>query len=91
MLFRSWDLLLDISSGAVTVSKDIHLRYPVSNVLLIQLPRSGGLKSEPSIGSEDEVGRASKEPKMDGSKIDYNADRNFIDDVRLCPVRHTIA
>ncbi|KAF8627217.1 hypothetical protein AX15_004479 [Amanita polypyramis BW_CC] len=86
---RTWDLLLDISSGVVTVSKDIHLRYPASNVPFIQSPRSGGVKSEPSIGSEDEVGRALKEPKMDGGgKIDYNTDKNFIDDIRTAIEDH---
>jgi hypothetical protein len=81
---RAWDLLLDIGSGAVTVSKDIHTRYPLSNLPTIPSSRSGTLKSDSSVASEDEVVRSSKESRTDGGgKIDYNADKNFIDDVRL--------
>lgn len=88
---RAWDLLLDIGSGAVTVSKDIHTRHPLSNLPSIQLSRSGALKSDISIASEDEVARTVKESRTDsGAKIDYNADKSFIDDVRLTTV-HLIA
>ncbi|KAK2463299.1 hypothetical protein APHAL10511_004954 [Amanita phalloides] len=83
---RAWDLLLDIGSGAVTVSKDIHTRYPISHV---PIPRSGALKSEPSVGSEDEIGRASKEARIDGGgKVDSNADKNFIEDIRAAIEDH---
>ena len=88
---RAWDLLLDIGSGAVTVSKDIHARYPLSNLPTIPSSRSGNLKSDSSVASEDEIVRTSKESKMDGGgKFDYNADKNFIDDVRVLTA-HSIA
>ncbi|PFH46608.1 hypothetical protein AMATHDRAFT_69501 [Amanita thiersii Skay4041] len=80
---RTWDLLLDIGSGVVTVSRDIHLRYPVINVapIMSHSLRPGILKMEASFGSEDEIGR--KESKMDNlAKIDYNTDKNFIEDIR---------
>jgi len=84
---RAWDLLLDIGSGAVTISKDIHTRYPLSNLQIIQSSRFGTLKSDNPIASEDEVARTLKESRADsGTKIDYNADKNFIDDVRLTAV-----
>ncbi|KAF8629141.1 hypothetical protein AX17_005727 [Amanita inopinata Kibby_2008] len=82
---RTWDLLLDISSGAVTVSRDIHVRYPASNVGLTvsHTVRLSTLKTEAPVASEDEIGRSMKEPKIDSvGKIDYNADKNFIDDIR---------
>ncbi len=88
---RAWDLLLDIGSGAVTISKDIHTRHPLSNLPSIQSSRLGTSKSDISTASEDEVARTLKESRTDsGAKIDYNADKNFIDDVRLTAV-HLIA
>jgi len=47
------------------------------------------LKSEISIASEDEVARILKESRTDsGAKIDYNADKNFIDDIRAAIEDH---
>ncbi|KAF8345805.1 stabilization of polarity axis-domain-containing protein, partial [Amanita rubescens] len=86
---RAWDLLLDIGSGAVTISKDIHTRYPLSNLQIIQSSRFGTLKSDNPIASEDEVARTLKESRADsGTKIDYNADKNFIDDIRAAIEDH---
>lgn len=88
---RAWDLLLDIGSGTVTVAKDIHTTYPVTGVSGLGAPlisRTGTLKAEASIGSEDDLGRnvgTNKDgPKSDfASKVDNNADKIFIEDVRF--------
>lgn len=82
---RQWDLFLDISTGNVTVSKDIHSTYPPSNTIGIAGPfitRTGTLKAESSVGSEDDIAKLAKEgTKTDVSKD--NADKMFIDDVRI--------
>ncbi|PPQ80048.1 hypothetical protein CVT24_006514 [Panaeolus cyanescens] len=78
-LSRQWDLLLDISTGNVTVAKDIHQTYPPSNTVGLggsHLTRTGTLKAEGSINSEDDLSRVS-------SKVDLNnTDKIFIDDIR---------
>lgn len=79
---RQWDLFLDISTGHVTVAKDIHFTYPPSSTMGLSatvLPRAGTLKAESSIGGEDDGGRGGKD-KIDSSK-DNNADKVFIEDV----------
>ncbi|TFK44659.1 docking domain of Afi1 for Arf3 in vesicle trafficking-domain-containing protein [Crucibulum laeve] len=81
-----WDLLMDIKSGSVTVAKDIHSTYPASNTVGLAGPlvsRSGTLKAESSIGSEDDVVRIAKEGvKSDFTGKDNNADKMFIEDIR---------
>ncbi|EKM58113.1 uncharacterized protein PHACADRAFT_139764 [Phanerochaete carnosa HHB-10118-sp] len=60
----SWDLLCDIETGRMVVSKDIHTNCPPSaiGVAPVQLVmRSGTLKAEGSVGSEDDFVRPSKE------------------------------
>lgn len=82
---RAWDLLLDISTGNVTVAKDIHANWPVAQSIQISAPlltRTGTLKAETSVGSEEEISRIAKEgSKNDSALKDNNADRIFIDDV----------
>lgn len=84
---RAWDLLLVIGAGTVTVAKDIHTTYPVTSNPGIGAPlisRTGTLKAESSISSEDDIGRLMTK---DGAKSDFvvksdnNADKVFIDDV----------
>lgn len=80
---RQWDLFLDISTGNVTVAKDIHVTYPATATIGLSGPltsRSSALKPESSVGSEDDISRLTKE----GSKTDpgrENSDKLFIDDV----------
>jgi hypothetical protein len=79
---RQWDLFLDISTGNVTVAKDIHNTYPPSSTVGLSAtvpPRGGNLKTELSVGSEEELGRVAKD-RTDPSK-DNNADKVFIEDV----------
>ncbi|KDR75938.1 hypothetical protein GALMADRAFT_248746 [Galerina marginata CBS 339.88] len=79
-----WDLFLNISTGNVTVAKHILVTYPVNPMLGLAGPlitRSGTLKAESFIGSEDDISRMAREgSKADPSK-DNNADKMFIEDV----------
>jgi len=82
---RAWDLLLDISTGSVTVAKDIHITYPATTTVGLGghlLTRSGTLKAESSTASEDELVRITKEGSKAESGKDNNADKVFIEDVR---------
>ena len=90
---RAWDLLLDISTGSVTVAKDIHITYPATVTVGLGSPlltRSGTLKAESSITSEDELIRMAKEGSKAESGKDHNADKVFIEDVREGPPSPTI-
>ncbi|PPQ68193.1 hypothetical protein CVT25_015025 [Psilocybe cyanescens] len=81
---RQWDLFLDISTGSVTVAKDIQTTYPTNGLTSLGGPlitRSGTLKAESSIGSEEDISRMAKEGTKDPNK-DNNADKLFIDDIR---------
>lgn len=60
----SWDLLCDVGSGRMVVSKDILTNHPptATGVAPVQLVvRSGTLKAEGSAGSEEELVRPSKD------------------------------
>ena len=85
---RAWDLLLDISTGSVTVAKDIHITYPATVTVGLGGPlltRSGTLKVESSITSEDELIRMAKEGSKAESGKDHNTDKVFIEDVTKLP------
>ncbi|KAF9464958.1 stabilization of polarity axis-domain-containing protein [Collybia nuda] len=91
---RAWDLLLVIGAGTVTVAKDIHTTYPVTSNPGLGAPlisRTGTLKAESSISSEDDIGRLITK---DGTKSDFaarsdnNADKVFIDDIRAAIEDH---
>lgn len=77
---RAWDLLFDISSGNVTIAKDILETHRVVTPALGTPPitRSGTLKTETSVGSETDLER------KEGAKneaIITNSDKIFIEDV----------
>ncbi|KAF5346342.1 hypothetical protein D9758_011477 [Tetrapyrgos nigripes] len=81
----SWDLLLDISTGNVTVAKDIHIKYPVTLTSLGPGPlvtRSGTLKAEASLGSEEDAARGKDAPKGEYPSKSDNADNLFIEDIK---------
>ena len=86
---RAWDLLLDISTGSVTVAKDIHITYPATVTVGLGGPlltRSGTFKVESTITSEDEqLIRMAKEGSKAESGKDYNTDKVFIEDVKISP------
>jgi hypothetical protein len=88
---RQWDLFLNIGTGTVTVSKDIHTTYPATTTIGLAGPlitRSGTLKAESSIGSEDDIARMTKEGSKGDLSKDNNADKLFIDDVRAAIEDH---
>jgi len=84
----SWDLLCDVASSRMIVSKDIHSSHPPSGIHAgppSTLTRAGTLKAESSIGSEDELGRLPGREK-ETQKSDFtakadNADNVFIEDI----------
>lgn len=80
----AWDLLLDIGTGTVTVAKDIHTNYPVSSgpgFVAPLITRSGTLKAESSLGSEEDYKVPSKDKADFVPKADNNTDTVFIEDV----------
>ncbi|KAL9711825.1 hypothetical protein Ac2012v2_004898 [Leucoagaricus gongylophorus] len=84
---RAWDLLFDISSGNVTIAKDIHATYPVVTPAfgIPPITRSGTLKTEISVGSETDFER------KEGTKneaITTNSDKIFIEDIRTAIEDH---
>ncbi|KAJ7122034.1 stabilization of polarity axis-domain-containing protein [Mycena crocata] len=91
-IFKSsptWDLLLDISTGSVTVARDIHSTYPISTGMPLGIPtmvRSATFSTETSLGSEEDMVRAGN--AKDGAKADFvakadnNADNLFIEDIK---------
>jgi hypothetical protein len=85
--FGSWDILCDISTGRIAVSKDILQSHPVTAPALsnhILVARSGTLKAEASLPSEEELGRLPSSAPQRGdytSKAD-STDNLFIEDVR---------
>lgn len=77
---------MDVGGGRVVVSKDIHTAFPpISAPPLTGLPlimRTGTIKAEGSLASEDDALRVSK----DGQKSDFtarndSADNLFMEDV----------
>ncbi|KAJ6456380.1 stabilization of polarity axis-domain-containing protein [Mycena sanguinolenta] len=88
-IFKSsptWDLLLDISTGSVTVARDIHSTYPVSTAMPLAVPnmvRSTTFSTETSLGSEEDIIRSANGAKGDFvAKADNNADNLFVEDIK---------
>jgi hypothetical protein len=77
---RAWDILFDISSGNVTVARDIHSTYPAvaSAFGLPSITRSGTVKTESSVASETDLERR-EGGRNEG--ITTNSDRLFIEEV----------
>ena len=82
----SWDLLFDVSTGRVIISKDIHNSFPASSApgpgVTPVLARSGTLKADAPLGNDDDTGRT----KDIGQKTDIVArsdcsDNLFVEDV----------
>ncbi|KAJ7646576.1 docking domain of Afi1 for Arf3 in vesicle trafficking-domain-containing protein [Roridomyces roridus] len=89
-IFKSsptWDLLLDISTGSVTVARDIHATYPIINVApplgVPGIARSTTFNTETSLGSEEDISRTANGAKTDFvAKADNNSDNVFIEDIK---------
>lgn len=87
----SWDLLMDVGTGRVVVSKDIHISFPVAAMppaIIPLVPRSGVIRTENSGASEEEIARiATRDGSQSNQKSDFAArpdslDNVFIEDVR---------
>ncbi|KAF9067495.1 docking domain of Afi1 for Arf3 in vesicle trafficking-domain-containing protein [Rhodocollybia butyracea] len=93
---RSWDILCDISTGTVTVSKDIWLKWPVGpgvgigssgsggGLIAPLLTRTGTLKAEAAINddvSKDGQGKGDSKYAADLSGVN-SADNIFIEDIK---------
>ena len=82
---RSWDLLCDVSTGRMVVSKDISAACPYTPppTLAPHLTnRTGTLKAESSIGSEEEFGKLRTDYTSSKSE---NYDNMFMEDVSFSP------
>ncbi|KAI9067011.1 spindle pole body interacting protein [Trametes sanguinea] len=83
----SWDLLCDIGTNRMVVSKDIHVNHPASwSSSHPLISRTGTLKAESSIGSEEDAvrvqtkeGGSTQKPELAGRPD--SADNLFIEDV----------
>lgn len=79
----SWDVLCDVSTGRMAISKDIHARYPASAIVQAAhtIMRTGTLKAEGSLGEEDiiRLGSQASEKKVE-PKTD-NADNFFMEEI----------
>lgn len=85
----AWDLLCDVGSGRMVVSKDIYANYP-TNPIFSQGPlimRTGTLRAEGSAGSEEDVGRPSRDiaapQKAELSGKADSSDNLFMEDVSV--------
>ncbi|KAH9947502.1 spindle pole body interacting protein [Amylocystis lapponica] len=82
-----WDLLCDVGSGRMVVSKDIHLNYPaVSPPIHHQLiARTGTIRAEGSAGSEEEIVRQptrdAAAPKTEYASKPDCSDNLFVEDI----------
>ena len=83
---------MDVGTGRVVVSKDIHISFPVVAVppaIIPLVPRSGIIRAEGSVASEEEIARiATRDGSQSNQKSDFaarsdNLDNMFIEDVRL--------
>ncbi|KAF9258849.1 mesa protein [Marasmius fiardii PR-910] len=79
---RTWDVMLDIGNGTVTVSKDIHAAHPAAATGLLAplISRTGTLKAEANGGNDDEI--RGKESNRDFMKTDNVMDNVFIEDIK---------
>lgn len=82
-----WDLLCDISSSRMVVSKDIMMHHPPTAVVPPTHPlnRTATLKTEGSMGSEEDMIRPSKDLPQAERKGENKSDNDnlFMEDVRI--------
>ncbi|TCD66558.1 hypothetical protein EIP91_001226 [Steccherinum ochraceum] len=80
-----WDLLCDISSSRIVVSKDIAIHHPPTAVAASahSLNRTVTLKTEGSLGSEEDMLRPSKDLPPTEKKGEYKVDNDnlFMEDI----------
>lgn len=80
----------------MVVSKDIHVNYPPTSIQINNpsqlIIRTGTLKAEGSIGSEEDVIRPSggnSAPRAEYSSKGESQDNMFVEDVSSCPLVFT--
>jgi hypothetical protein len=86
--YDSWDVLCDISTGRIAVSKDIVQTNPITAPAFsghVLVARSGTLKAEASLPSEEELGRLPTTARGDYTSKADSTDNLFIEDVRPTP------
>jgi hypothetical protein len=76
---------VDVGGGRIVVSKDIHTSFPPTSVATPIGPpliiRTGTLKAEGSVGSEDEIGRGREGQKSEFTARTDSTDNLFMEDV----------
>jgi hypothetical protein len=81
----SWDLLMDVGSGRVVVSKDIHISFPVAPTPPAIVPlvaRTGVIRAENSVASEEEIARiATRDGVQSNQKSDFAARPDNLDNL----------
>ncbi|KZT04479.1 spindle pole body interacting protein [Laetiporus sulphureus 93-53] len=83
----SWDLLCDVGSGRMVVSKDIHITYPANPVLAQSqlIIRTGTVRAEGSVGTDEEPIRPSRDggplPRADHPSRADSPDNLFMEDI----------
>jgi hypothetical protein len=78
---------MDVGGGRIVVSKDIHTSFPPTSVTSPISPqlilRTGTLKAEGSVGSEDDIGRGREGQKSEFTARTDSVDNLFMEDVSL--------
>lgn len=87
----NWDLLCDVSTGRMVVSRDIHTNYPATPVNMQSqlLIRTGTIRAEGGPGLDEDLVRTSRDtggttPRPEfvaTGKADSSPDNIFIEDV----------
>jgi hypothetical protein len=76
---------MDVGGGRIVVSKDIHTTFPPTSVAAPIAPqlimRTGTLKAESSVGSEDDIGRGKEGQKSEFTARTDSTDNLFMEDV----------
>lgn len=83
---------MDVGGGRVVVSKDIHTAFPPTSAPPLTGPplilRTGTLKAEGSLASEDDALRATA--SKDGQKSDFTARNDSADNLFMEDVSHRV-
>ncbi|PCH35230.1 spindle pole body interacting protein [Wolfiporia cocos MD-104 SS10] len=90
----SWDLLCDVGTGRMVVSRDIHTNYPANPILSQSqlIIRTGTLRAEGSAGSEEDTVRPSRDggstARTEFAARSDSADNLFTEDILAAIATH---
>ena len=88
-----WDLLCDISTSRMVVSRDILVHHPPTAVATSghTINRTATLKTEGSLGSEEDMMRPSKDLPLSEKRGEYKTDNDnyFMEDVSISTLINT--